>query len=612
VPRTAVQRSSDRARRYPPLIGGVISVLLAALVLPSALNVPQSNPTQTLEFAPVPPEGDETPPPQGNVESLSLGTTSGPDAGRGAGTDEFGDPAAAPPLPVGTGERPSTKRCVGNPPRQTEDPISPPCVAYFDGDNGGATYEGVSTTEVRVLFYLDNFCTGTTSRGPQECPPADGGTFDLADPPEGEEHVEVRLLRALQRYFNTRYQTYNRFVHLYVVYGSVGDAMDSSPEMRRAAARAHLEHPDPFAVLAYLRHGAEQDYLDATAEHGRLNFGSYLARPAEFYRRHPGLIWSYTPSIEESAAVYAGYVCNRVVPFAASFTGNDQWNGQPRKLALLRPTDERRPTYDAFADEVRRRIQECGGEFATEGTYPFAGTATGARTGSIGSNQTAAAANIADFVRQGVTTVVWTQGYDGGAHSDAAANADYRPEWIVAGDGNVDGYQTGQLQDQSVWDGHAWTVTPVTLVSAIEDSNCYRAYHEADPSMPAIDITFACQVKSYYNDLTMLFTGIQVAGPRLTPGSMDRGFHAIPPVVSPDPSTPACFYRPGDYTCVKDAAAAWWDGSGQIAGNATEGCWRYSEGGLRYFAEAWPDADVLESRSSTNPCNDYAGAVGSA
>ena len=44
-------------RSYPPLALLAIAVLVAVLVLPSSLNLPQSNPTTVLEYAPVPPAG---------------------------------------------------------------------------------------------------------------------------------------------------------------------------------------------------------------------------------------------------------------------------------------------------------------------------------------------------------------------------------------------------------------------------------------------------------------------------------------------------------------------------------------------------------------------------
>src|SRR5688500_1174590 len=110
-------------------------------VLPSALNIPQSNPAETLEYAPVPPEDQNQPPPAaGNFSSLGLGSSSGIAAGASPdaelpGGGEVGGRAV---------KTAGTKRCVGSPPRQTEDPLSPPCVAHFEGDNGGATYQGVT------------------------------------------------------------------------------------------------------------------------------------------------------------------------------------------------------------------------------------------------------------------------------------------------------------------------------------------------------------------------------------------------------------------------------------------------------------------------------------
>jgi len=142
------------SRRYAPLGSALLAVLMAMFVLPSALNVPQSNPTQTLEFAPIPPEDDTPPPPEAsNLESLSLGSSSTAPAGDAMGGS--GRALPPPPIPDGAGERPITKRCVGNPPRQTEDPSSPPCVAHFDGDNGGSTATGVTPDEIRIVVYLD-------------------------------------------------------------------------------------------------------------------------------------------------------------------------------------------------------------------------------------------------------------------------------------------------------------------------------------------------------------------------------------------------------------------------------------------------------------------------
>src|SRR5207253_2591237 len=162
-----------------------------------------ANPTETLEYAPVPPSDDDPPPPPavGNLGSLGLassaGIVSGPSAtgvgtggtGKGPGPAPAADDAPPPPaavLPPAI-KTPSTKRCIGKPPRQTEDPLAPPCVASFAGDNFGATYQGVSKDEVNALFYFDAPINDLgTSRGTEARPV--GQYFDLANPPSDDDH----------------------------------------------------------------------------------------------------------------------------------------------------------------------------------------------------------------------------------------------------------------------------------------------------------------------------------------------------------------------------------------------------------------------------------------
>src|SRR5205814_610274 len=76
APRAA--STPDWSRKYPPLLALGVAALLMLAVLPNSLNLPQTNPTQTLEYAPVPPDkqSDEVPP-SGNLAAVGLGTSSG-------------------------------------------------------------------------------------------------------------------------------------------------------------------------------------------------------------------------------------------------------------------------------------------------------------------------------------------------------------------------------------------------------------------------------------------------------------------------------------------------------------------------------------------------------
>jgi hypothetical protein len=583
-------------REYPPLLGVVIALFLVLAVLPSALSTPTTNPTETLEYAPIPPDDNGDPPPAGNLSSLGLAGSGSIDAPGIDSSDGLGDGVG------GVAGNPSSKRCIGRPPRQTEDRLSPPCVAYFSGDNFGATYQGVTRAEVRIVMYTDCGTVWAGSSGGVEPDPC-GRDYDLAAPtrPQDPDTPLLRQLRAFQRYFNERYQTYNRFVHFYVQFSNAENYKVMTPEDRKAEAAQGYARYKPFAVVTYnLYAGNEDVYIQAMARKGVLNFGAEQDRSEDFFRTFPKLIWGYPPTLEVKVRQYISYVCSKVVPHPASVSGNAGENGKPRILGLLWNANDDFPSFRKIAGLVRGGVQACGGRFATERTY------TQWQNASTGTDVQTATENMADFAAHKVTTIIWPGGFET-LHSKSATQLNYAPEWIVLGDGGLDGTAANRNQDQTAW-AHAWVVSAVLLQPPVAESRCARAWKEADPQAPDSDVNYMCNSTPYYDSLRQLFTGIQVAGPRLSPDSIDKGFHAIPPVPSRDPTVPACFYEPGDYTCVKDAVAMWWDSDKTAPGATTAGCYRMAEAGRRYFTGHWPEGDITAQRNTeTDPCNAFAG-----
>ena len=568
-----------------------VALILAIAVLPSALNLPQTNPTQTLEYAPVPPDENEPPPPQGNLSALGLGSSSAIETGGAeGGNDEL------PPLPpIGKGTSPSVKRCVGNPPRQTEDPTAPPCVAYFEGDNFGNTYQGVTKEEIRLLVYIDSFIAETGgSKGQEERPEEE--YFDLFQPedPRGE-HLLVEGYRGWQRYFNERFQTYDRVVHFFLYFS----ARDKSPENRRADAADNYLKIKPFAVLTDANEN-EVDYVEAMAKKGVLNFGTFSGKSLEFFNKYPKFIWGYQPSLEKQADQYATYVCTKVVNQPTTNAG-PEYNGQPRKLGLFHTADENFPNFILLAELVKKRVEQCGGAFEAEATFPTCCFAQ-----DNGTRPDYAATAAAEFRQKGITTILWTGGIEGNFGKATAASG-YYPEWIVLGDGTLDGNNPVRLSGNSAaFDNHAIVVTPEVFEPEIEQQRCYQAFREVNKTRPKSDMGFICDA---YRNLFQLFTGIQVAGPRLGPTSVDKGFHAIPPVRSKDVTTPACFYEKGDYSCVKDAQAEIWDANGAAPGDNRPGCWKSIEGGKRYLPGEWPKGNINAQITGQEPCNGHSASA---
>ena len=588
----------DWARRYPPLFTVIAAIAIAILVLPSALNQPQANPTQTLELAPVPPT-NEKPPPIGNLNQLGLGTSSGINAGGALGNGEGGLPGNIDNGPGSRARDAATKQCVllsDGRRHQTEDPLSPPCNAFFDGDNGGATYQGVTKDEVKILFYENGASFYTpTARGTDTEPASQ--LVDLDQPPrQGEIGVETTR-RYWAKYFDDRYQLYNRRPHFYIYYGSGS----GTPEARQADAAQAYAQVKPFATISSTGlSGASDDFLIYMAKRGVLNFGSFSGRSEDFFNQYPKLIWGYPPALEQMGVAYADFVCKTVVPFKTSFGGADVANGQTRKFGIIRTRDATYPALQKLAEDIKSRVRSCGGNVIDfEATYPKNGFYTDTQ-----SPPQYATNDMLRMQQEHVTTLLWAGGVET-KYSPAANQIGYHPEWVTLGDGLQEANNYGSGQDQNEW-SHAWTVTPTVKVVKLQDQICYQAYRSVDPNAPDSDVGgFACLD---YDNLRQIFTGIQVAGPKLGPFSIDKGYHAIPAIDSPDPRLPACYYLPGDYTCVKDTQAMWYDPTGVEPGGSTPGCYREVLGGKRFRDGNWIQQDIITLKNAngqTDQCNAY-------
>ncbi|HVE92552.1 MAG TPA: hypothetical protein VNE62_09685 [Actinomycetota bacterium] len=608
-------RSQHWIRQYPPLVSLVISLLIAFLVLPSSLNLPQSNPSTVLEFAPVPPEDDDPPPPQdGSLSSLGLGSSSSlsTDTAENLVTEQTGGPGSTKGPITKTK---NDKRCVGSPPRQTEDPNSPPCVAFFDGDNGGATWQGVSKEEVTVLVYSSAVLT-TDERDPSggegthQSPP--GGSYCDVDGPadtdpacleslrDTNDHREVRVTRAMSRFFNDRFQTYGRHVHFWIYY----TASSATAASRRSDAQGNWEKLKPFAVIDRAFFGGfNQAYAEGMVRRRASVYGNFVALENSFYRRYQPYIYSFWPDVEHWVDQFVSYVCQKVTPVSkVSHAGTDEtgqpMNGRDRRYGLLSTSDPGFPGLQRFAKLAEEGIRRCPNAPNIVGswTFPRHQFATDSDTGAIRK----ARENVAGMVQQKVTTVLWLGGYET-EHTKAADEQGWHPEWVVAGDLLNDSIEEARFQNQDVWK-HAWVASNTLREDNTASAPCAQAYREAEPSGRKLDEGSACSV---YRAFFMLFKAIQVAGPRLSPTSVDQGQHAIPRQASTNPYVAACFYDPGDYTCVKDAQESWWDPNAPDPdGNPDQrGCWRLVAGGRRHLAGEWPPGDQLFVNPGSAPCN---------
>ena len=594
----AKRNSSEQVRRFGPLTSLVVAAVLAFVVLPSTLTLPNPSPTSQEEIAPVPPTQAKTNPPVSNFTSLAAGTTGNGlgNVGTGGGT-KAGQIPPPPSLPPGVGNLPpSTYQCVGG--RQTEDPLSPTCVPFYQGDNGGATYQGVSAKEVKIIMYHEPFGTLNTSQGTST--PPYNTIVDTDLPPKPNEHPDVTSARGWSKFFGTRYAAYNRHVRIYVQFGSYDSGSRTSAGTQAQDAALAYAKVKPFAIINFSGFGNGTFYNNYMAQHGVMIFGSVTARTAKSLGEYPGLQWGYKPPLEYSAAQYANAVCSTVANKPTMGVGPNSTtvsNGIPRKYGLYFTTD---PAFEDLTDAAKlaRDLtqKQCGIEVAVEQSY-----ATNSYSVDNGTTPRSATNVALAFQQKGVTTILWPFGYEVKL-SGALKSLNYLPEIIVGDDNQHASTQGGSFQDQVAW-AQAMTVSHVTYVPLTNQRICFQEYRTVDQQSPQSDVSaFACGA---YNDLRQLYTGIQVAGPNLSPKSVDQGFHAIPIVESTNPQLPTCFYLASDYTCVKDSVLEWWDPTQKTEDARDNGCWRMVGNGKRFLPGKFPKVNIYGLKNASDVCNNF-------
>src|SRR5258708_13817475 len=265
----------------PPLAVVAVALALALFALPSALNLPQANPGQTLEYAPVTGSGTQADA-GGAVGGRGLGSSN---FGPGGGLGDGAGPGGLGALAALAQTQPSQFGCVGIPPRQTEDPLSPPCVSSYSGNNGGSTWGGVSATDFKVVFRfvaLDNGGNCYAAAESNNCGPP-SGIYDMDNPSHVSTFFLLPYLHDYDVYFNTHYQTYKRKAHFYAYnFGDTASYVQNGygPQDAEAEAAEVWNKIHPFASID--ESDLESDsYTSYLAQRGVLQFGGARATPAQ-------------------------------------------------------------------------------------------------------------------------------------------------------------------------------------------------------------------------------------------------------------------------------------------------------------------------------------------
>ncbi len=543
-------------RRAGGLVNGVaLAVLIAILALVALVTKPPP-PPNVAEFAPQAVEQITDAP---SNQSSRFGT------GAGEGTSGSAD------LPSSGNQRTidvaRVRRCVGNPPRQIEDPQSPPCVPYWEGKNGGATSKGVSSDEIRVA---------------------------VLDDPGFEFNQNIPAAELYAEFFNRRFEFYGRKIRIMPAKEVVGSG-SAATDWRTTAARVD-EELDVFASLSpdeetlQDRNAEASPYYDELARRGIVSVDSspsYRSEQQSYSNKAP-YQWGYGPSLDERLENAAEFACKVLVGRRAAY-GGPEGQSSTRKFGIVVSSG-----YTARPDEspLKDGLSGCGAK-------PLITEYKDSTGGDV---------EIRRMKSEGVTTVACVCNWS--AHYQMLHMADqeqYFPEWFITGG-------SGQATDWwprvgGLWSkaqsAHLFGVTGLNKTQRLPDQPFYWAAREVEPGRAdngyaAGVCEFECLHQMIYRQLLVIASGIQTAGPRLTPKSFEEGLLKTR-FPNPDCGAPpyyqACVgFKAGDRTMVSDLAMIWWSESDESYTPTDPdgqglGTFCYIRQGERYSRGRWPAGD---------------------
>jgi hypothetical protein len=491
--------------------------------------------------------------------SLSTGGTGGSANGNTGGAG--GGTAASASVAFGTGPH-----CRPDGRQVSIERIAPPCANWLSKDNGGATSMGVTKDKILVVRYVA-----------QSDPATDAilKSAKLSD----DDSVVKRAYQALFKYFNQHWETYGREV---VFQDFPASAPSENDEAAKADAVKIATQIKPFAVW-----GGPKAFATEIVSRGMICICT-TTLSSEYYQSLSPYMFGSLPTSTEYSEQLGEYIGKKLNNRPAQFVGpgfSDQQKAK-RKFGLIYLEGTRGkvdPEGRRAKDSMIAAMAKYGARFGDNDVIGY--------TYDPGRNQQDITTMMARLRGDGVTSVLmFADPLSPILITGEATRQQYYPEWIITGSGLTDTTSAARLYDQAQWQ-HAFGISPLWVTwNTPNMSGGYREAHHGDPSLAPGDEGVLINI---YNQIPrVLFTGIQMAGPKLTPQSFAAGMFAYPKSGG-TASTPLQYFTRQYPTAIKDFVEVYYDVKRQGAderGLMGPGMVMKMHGGKRFLNGQWDSA----------------------
>jgi hypothetical protein len=438
--------------------------------------------------------------------------------------------------------------------------VAPPCRPKFSGSNGGATYQGVSDKEIKIVLF---------SSEPNEQVDAILATQGLAV----DEEIYMDAVTQYVKFINEHYELYGRKI---VIKRIVGDCPTTPPDYDACTAAAQaVVKEKPFAVIWATSLYAT--IFDVWARAGIVSLGGSSFDVGYYTRNRP---FRYDVGMDgtQAADQIADYYCKKMATGNADHAGSRIHptignRGTKRHLGIVVPEIE---ANVLTAKRVQSKVDACNGG----GPKPLLRT----YESNIETATTQTQATVSALISGKVTTVVCMCDPIAPVFLTKGMTSNgYFPEFLLPGLGLLDYDLLGRLYDPQQM-AHAFGPSHLPVLADLDDTDQARVWRATGrQGHPCGDN--GCGIPWAY--LNVMATALQMAGPQLTPLTYERGLLQDLPDLYGGVETSTWNWGPGDYTGTADAKEVFWDPNARSKVDGKRGAYVPLNGGKRYKLGQW-------------------------
>ena len=449
--------------------------------------------------------------------------------------------------------------------------FAPPCVPVVKSGttNGGATSGGVSATTINIVDY-------------QMQP---GGLTSVIQGAAGTPAQALSTVQAYVAMFNHIFEMYGRQVNLIPFQASGADA---DPVAAHADAITVAQQDHAFASI-----GGPAETNAYETELARLHVLCMGCGDSSLYgqiKLNAPYQWANLPTANTSLNETVDYMVAKLNGKDAIWAGDASLHTKKRSFVVVSETSEPpSPGFGELTATLTKKLEAGRVNMASLNalTYTLNLTTLPTQAATVAEKLKASGATSVVFAGDPIMPIYLTK---------AAANIGYYPEWIITGIVLTDTAALGRYYDQKEW-AHAFGVTSLAVPTPVAADEALRLYHwwygpNATPASLA--------APAIIPPIQQFFTGVQLAGPDLTPATFTNGMFGAPPAGG-GPTSPLQAYgyqgaaplpsysSPADYTFL------WYDATAKgpdEEGTDGTGLMRYVHGGTRYKAGVVPSGPV--------------------